>query len=43
VFEHVKQRPARLLGGSAYGSAEMLGWLVYDHRVTPNIGHSSAY
>jgi hypothetical protein len=27
--------PARLLGDSAYGSAEMLGWLVYEH----GIGH----
>ena len=25
--------PARLLGDSAYGSAEMLGWLVYEHGI----------
>jgi len=27
--------PARLLGDSAYGSAEMLGWLVYEHGIAP--------
>jgi hypothetical protein len=25
--------PARLMGDSAYGSAEMLGWLVYEHGI----------
>ena len=29
--------PARLLGDSAYGSAEMLGWLVYDHGIEPHV------
>ncbi len=29
--------PARLLGDSAYGSAEMLGWLVYEHGIEPNV------
>jgi hypothetical protein len=29
--------PARLLGDSAYGSAEMLGWLVYEHGIEPHI------
>src|SRR5499426_3143002 len=29
--------PARLMGDSAYGSAEMLGWLVYEHGVEPHV------
>ena len=29
--------PARLAGDSGYGSAEMLGWLVYDHGIEPHI------
>jgi hypothetical protein len=29
-MEHFDLYPARLLGDSAYGSAEMLGWLVYQ-------------
>jgi transposase len=29
--------PARLLGDSAYGSAEMLGWLVDDHGIAPHV------
>ena len=29
--------PARLLGDSAYGSAEMLGWLVYEHGIVCSI------
>jgi len=29
--------PARLLGDSAYGSAEMLGWLVYQHGIEPHV------
>jgi hypothetical protein len=27
--------PARLMGDSAYGSAEMIGWLVYEHGIEP--------
>jgi hypothetical protein len=27
----------RLLGDSAYGSAEMLGWLVYDQGIEPHV------
>ena len=27
--------PSRLLGDSGYGSAEMLGWLVYEHGIEP--------
>jgi transposase len=29
--------PARLAADSAYGSAEMLGWLVYEHGIEPHI------
>ncbi len=29
--------PARLLGDSAYGAAEMLGWLVYEHGIEPHV------
>src|ERR1700757_4456637 len=29
--------PAKLLGDSAYGSAEMLGWLVYEHGLAPHV------
>jgi hypothetical protein len=29
--------PARLMGDSAYGSAEMLGWLVDEHGIAPHV------
>jgi L,D-transpeptidase catalytic domain len=29
--------PSRLLGDSGHGSAEMLGWLVYEHGIEPHI------
>src|SRR3954467_967894 len=29
--------PARLMGDSAYGSAEMLGWLVDQHGIEPHV------
>jgi hypothetical protein len=29
--------PSRLLGDSGYGSAEMLGWLVYEHGIEPHV------
>src|SRR5690348_12317464 len=29
--------PARLTGDSAYGSAEMLGWMVYQHGIEPHV------
>jgi transposase len=29
--------PARLMGDGAYGSAEMLGWLVYEHGIEPHV------
>jgi transposase len=41
MIERAMQRfdlyPARLLGDSAYGSAEMLGWLVYQHGIEPHV------
>src|ERR1700720_3864792 len=29
--------PARVMGDSAYGSAEMLGWLVHEHGIEPHV------
>ena len=29
--------PGRILGDSAYGSAEMLGWLLYEHGIEPHV------
>jgi len=29
--------PARLMGDSAYGSANMLGWLVHEHGIEPHV------
>jgi transposase len=29
--------PARLIGDSAYGSADMLGWLVKEHGIEPHV------
>ena len=29
--------PRRLVGDSGYGSAEMLGWLVYEHGIEPHV------
>ena len=29
--------PAKVMGDSAYGSAEMLGWLVYKHGIEPHV------
>jgi transposase len=29
--------PASLIGDSAYGSAEMLGWLVHEHGIEPHV------
>ena len=29
--------PSRLLADSGYGSAEMLGWLVYEHGIEPHV------
>ena len=41
MIERTKERfdlyPARLAGDSAYGSAEMLNWLVYEHGIEPHV------
>jgi len=41
MIERARERhdlyPARLAGDSGYGSAEMLGWLVYDQGIEPHI------
>ena len=37
TIERFALYPARLLGDSAYGSAEMLGWLVYERGIEPHI------
>ena len=29
--------PAKVMGDSAYGSADMLGWLVYEHGIEPHV------
>ena len=34
---HFDLYPASLLGNSAYGSADMLGWLVYEHGIEPHV------
>jgi transposase len=36
-FEHFDLYPERLIGDSAYGSAEMLNWLVHDRGIEPHI------
>ena len=36
-IERFELYPARLMGDSAYGSAEMLGWLVYEHGIEPHV------
>jgi len=36
-MQHFDLYPAKLMGDSAYGSAEMLGWLVYDHGIEPHV------
>lgn len=37
TMERFALSPARLLGDSAYGSAEMLGWLVDQHGIEPHV------
>jgi hypothetical protein len=41
MIERSKERfdlhPAKLMGDSAYGSAEMLGWLVDEHGIEPHV------
>ena len=36
-MERFARYPAMLLGDSAYGSAEMLGWLVHEHGIEPHV------
>ena len=36
-MERFDRYPARLIGDSAYGSAEMLGWLVNEHGIEPQV------
>src|ERR1043165_8394553 len=35
--KNVALHPSRLLGDSAYGSADMLGWLVDEHGIEPHV------
>ena len=37
AMERFDLYPAKLLGDSAYGSAEMLGWLVHEHGIEPHV------
>jgi transposase len=37
AMERFDLYPARLMGDSAYGSAEMLGWLVHEHGIEPHV------
>jgi transposase len=37
AMERFDLYPARLAGDSAYGSAEMLSWLVYEHGIEPHV------
>jgi transposase len=37
AMERFDLYPSRLLGDSAYGSAEMLGWLVHQHGIEPHV------
>lgn len=37
TMERFDLHPERLAGDSAYGSAEMLGWLVYEHGIEPHV------
>src|SRR5215467_13392669 len=36
-LEHLELYPERLIGDTAYGSAEMLNWLVHDRGIEPHI------
>jgi Transposase DDE domain/Transposase domain (DUF772) len=37
AMERFDLYPAKLMGDSAYGSAEMLGWLLYEHGIEPHV------
>ena len=36
-MERFDLHPARLIGDTAYGSAEMLNWLVHEHGIEPHV------
>jgi hypothetical protein len=36
-MERFNLYPARIMGDSAYGSADMLGWLVHDQGIEPHV------
>jgi hypothetical protein len=36
-MERFNLHPARLIGDTAYGSAEMLNWLVHEHGIEPHV------
>jgi transposase len=36
-MERFNLYPAKLMGDSAYGSADMLGWLVHEHGIEPHV------
>jgi hypothetical protein len=36
-LERFELYPSRLLGDSGYGSAEMLGWPLYEHGIEPHV------
>jgi transposase len=36
-IERFDLRPTRLIGDTAYGSAEMLNWLVHEHGIEPHV------
>src|ERR1700724_3764032 len=36
-MERLDLHPARLIGDTAYGSAEMLNWLVHEHGIEPHV------
>jgi transposase len=37
TMERFDLYPTRLMGDSAYGSADMLGWLVHEHGIEPHV------
>ena len=37
TLDRFKLYPTRMAGDTGYGSAEMLGWLVYKHGIQPHI------
>jgi transposase len=37
AMERFDLYPAKLMGDSAYGAAEMLGWLVHEHGIEPHV------